>query len=150
MAPFLAVSMLTAVALTAQVGHGQTPVVPQGPSDVCLGPGTPEMDQLLATIRRMVSSQVERSDEVRSGLGLEKGSAGDVVPVMSDSICARALRILKAQLGGRASVSESVAVVSVGGKYIARYWFRAARLPQNVIENFHFNREFTEFTKMTW
>lgn len=152
MISIFAVPMFTAVVVSAQVRAISVPMVTgqSAISEACLGRGSPEMEDLLAGIRRVVSRDIERADEMRTKLGLEKRSAADVVPVTSDSICARALRIIKVHLGAQASVSESVAVVSVGGKYIARYRFRAAQLPRDLTRDFYFNHEFTEVTAMTW
>lgn len=123
----------------------------------CLGPGTYEMDVLLPAVRRVITREISRSDEVRSGLGLVKGPPAHVTTVHEEAVCAKALRILKDHLGDLATVSDQVAVVRVQGRYVARYRFQYPpeylrvfhpRSPN--VANFYFDRELTKVHRQTW
>lgn len=135
----------------------EVPVPAWAAFQTCLGPGTYEMDVLLPAVRRVITREINRSDEVRSGLGLVKGQRAHVTTVLEEAVCANALRILKAHLGDLATVSDQVAVVRVQGRYVARYQFqyppdyiRAFNPRSPNIANFYFDREFTKVHRQTW
>ena len=130
--------------------------VPQAAGGTCLDVGAGDMDQLLAQVRRVVTREIPRSDEIRASRGLTKGAAGSVVPILDETVCATALVILKEHLGDLATVSDQVAVVKVQGRYVARYRFRYPAQYVEVVKpqtpnvrTFYFDREFTRVTVST-
>ena len=125
--------------------------------ETCLEAESGQLDELLAQVRRVVTREIPRAEEIRSGRGLVKGSAIDVVAVSDEAVCAKALRILKAHLGELGTVSDQVAVVRVQRLYIARYRFdwpaeyrRIAKPTESNIATFYFDRDFTRVHTQTW
>lgn len=116
---------------------------PPPPGSACLSADSPVMQWLLLSTRRTISSDVGSAPQWRTRLFEgKKMPPGAVMPVVEEAVCAKVVRILKADVGFADSTADAAAVVRVDGKYVAKFWFRVPGLGEN-IGTFYFDRGFT-------
>jgi len=135
------VVLLSTVALQTKSLPAQEPPPPIG--SACLPADSPEMQGLLYLMRKRVSSDVGSAPQWRERLFEgKKMPPGAVMPVQEEEVCAKVVRLLKADVGFADSTANAAAVVRVDGKYVASFWFRVPELGVN-IGTFYFDRGFT-------
>lgn len=116
---------------------------PRPTANSCQPADSPHMQSLLIWTRRTISSDVGSAPMWREKLFEGKMmSPAAVQPVLEEAVCAKVVRLLKADVGFADSTANDAAVVRVDGKYIAKFWFRTPGLGAST-GTFYFDRGFT-------
>lgn len=113
----------------------------QGP---CLGEETDAMEGLLPALRGSWDWKGTRRAQMRKMARVEHVTRiEEIQPVAVDSLCQRALDILKRSFENLTTVSDAVALVKIGDRYVARYmWYAYGIANPPTRNNFYFDEKF--------
>jgi hypothetical protein len=135
-----AVSCVVASPLVSQDGS------PHSTGEVrCLGAESVQVKLLMMTVNRIGTRDARGYQEFRERTLAGSKIIPDSITIVADpAICAKARQLIATRLG-RSGVarSNSVAVVHIAGRYVARYSHFAPAIDHDVTATYFFDSEFT-------
>ena len=146
--PILSFILAAGIAGTTSTNASMTEnVAVSGP---CMNAETPDLRSLLSDLRGAFDWQGTRREAMRKLAGVESlTSVEEIQPVVADSLCERALGIVRRSLGEKA-ISDSIALVQIGERYVAKYTYMNTLVGRKETSKFYFDERFENIHHMTW